>query len=365
MKTTTHIKQPDRENAQGLVEFALILPVLLLIVLGLIETGRLIFIYSNVTNAAREAARYGSATGNSDNGIPRFMDCDEITNAAVRVGFLGSVQPGDVTITYDNGPGTASLGGCPPNNAAIQTGTRIVIEVESTFDTVVPGLLPFGNLQIGAENARTIIRSVNIDSALPPGAPTNTPTNTSTSTPTETNTPTATFTPSNTPTITLTPIYSYTPSLTPTITLTPTLTLTFTPTATSTLTPTATNTVACTASSGTTPARVGTTNGIQWDFLLLAGQAQDITSIVITFDAPNSSNRLTRIDLNGTNIYFSSGGLARGTRTITFNPAKKVNNFDGETANVLLFIFDDASVITISNIQVNFANSLCPAVTYP
>lgn len=236
MKTITRMKQPKRENAQGMVEFALILPVLLLIVLGLIETGRLIFIYSTVTNAAREAARYGSATGNSDNGIPRFMDCAEIINAAVRVGFANSIQPGDVTITYDNGPGTASLGGCPPDNAAIQTGSRILAEVESPFDTVIPGLLPYEDMALRAESARTIIRAVSIDSALPPGAPTNTPTNTSTATPTETNTPTATFTPSNTPTITLTPIYSYTPSNTPTIT--PTLTATFTPTLT--LTPTET-----------------------------------------------------------------------------------------------------------------------------
>lgn len=97
----------------------------------------------------------------------------------------------------------------------------------------------------------------------------------------------------------------------------------------------------------------------------MAGEAQDITSIEITFNASNSSNRLKIIDLNGANIYFSSAGLTRGTRTITFNPSKKVNLFDGETANELVFTFDNAATITISSIQVNFANPLCPAVTYP
>lgn len=222
-----------------MVEFALILPVLLLIVLGLVETGRLMFIYSTVTNAAREAARYGSATGLSDNGIPRFMDCAEIIDAAVRVGFLGSVEPANVIVTYDNGPGTTSLGACPPSNAAVRTGTRIQVVVTSPFDTFIPGLLPYENLMIRGESARTIIRSVNIEPIGPTNTPTNTPTpsNTPTRTPTITLTPSDTPTPSNTPTITLTPIHSYTPSLTPTHTPT----LTNTPTAT----PTFTNTPQC------------------------------------------------------------------------------------------------------------------------
>ena len=49
--------------AQGIVEFALILPILLLLVLGIIEFGRLIFMYAIVTSSSREAVRYGAATG--------------------------------------------------------------------------------------------------------------------------------------------------------------------------------------------------------------------------------------------------------------------------------------------------------------
>lgn len=353
MKTTTHIKQPNRENAQGMVEFALILPVLLLIVLGLIETGRLIFIYSSVTNAAREAARYGSATGNSDNGIPRFMDCAEIIDAAVRVGFLGSVQPGDVTITYDNGPGTASLGGCPPNNAAIQTGTRILVEVESPFDTVIPGLLPFQDMALRAENARTIIRSVSIDSALPPNAPTNTPTNTRTSTPTETNTPTATFTPSNTPTITLTPIYSYTPSNTPTIT--PTFTATFTPTFT--LTPTETPLPCVVTHGGISEPNTSTTI---WTF-----SASNIPANTVLEEL-----RLTyRTVRNLLNIQFSvatafwSGTQSGGTDVI-FLRQSAVNDTLIKANNSVQFTFNQNNY-QLSKITAVFTANTCPSLTYP
>jgi len=44
-------------RGQALVEFALILPVLLLILIGTVDAGRLIFAYNAVSNAAREGGR--------------------------------------------------------------------------------------------------------------------------------------------------------------------------------------------------------------------------------------------------------------------------------------------------------------------
>jgi hypothetical protein len=49
---------------QGIVEFALVRPLLLVLMLGVIEFGRLLFFYSSTFTASREAARYGSAAGN-------------------------------------------------------------------------------------------------------------------------------------------------------------------------------------------------------------------------------------------------------------------------------------------------------------
>ena len=47
-------------RGQGLVEFALILPLLVLFVLIAIDFGRIYFSYVQISNAAREAANYGS-----------------------------------------------------------------------------------------------------------------------------------------------------------------------------------------------------------------------------------------------------------------------------------------------------------------
>ena len=48
----------NKGKGQGLVEFALILPILLMLLLGIVEGGRIIWAYVTVQNAAREATRY-------------------------------------------------------------------------------------------------------------------------------------------------------------------------------------------------------------------------------------------------------------------------------------------------------------------
>jgi len=55
------VKSLARDNrGQELVEYALTLPVLLLLVLGIMEFGWAIFAYNSVANAAREGARVGA-----------------------------------------------------------------------------------------------------------------------------------------------------------------------------------------------------------------------------------------------------------------------------------------------------------------
>jgi Flp pilus assembly protein TadG len=46
-------------RGQGLVEFALIFPVLVIVLVAVFDLGRLVFAYNGITNAAREATRTG------------------------------------------------------------------------------------------------------------------------------------------------------------------------------------------------------------------------------------------------------------------------------------------------------------------
>lgn len=53
------------EQGQAMVEMALVLPILILIVFGIIEFGRIFNAKLIVTNASREGARYASVNGNA------------------------------------------------------------------------------------------------------------------------------------------------------------------------------------------------------------------------------------------------------------------------------------------------------------
>ncbi len=168
-----------KTQGQAMVEFALILPILLLMVYGLMETGRLLFIYASTVTAARQAARYGAATGTSDNGMPYYQDCAGITTAANRLGIIHRFN--QIEISYDGGV-DANLARQPvsqppaPGNdtpdcgeyAAAQNGDRVMVTVQTRWEPITP-LLPFEGFDITSTSARTILASVPINvTALPP-----------------------------------------------------------------------------------------------------------------------------------------------------------------------------------------------------
>jgi hypothetical protein len=54
-------------RGQTLIEFALVLPIALLLILGFFDLGRAVFYYSSLTNAVREAARYAIVNASPTN----------------------------------------------------------------------------------------------------------------------------------------------------------------------------------------------------------------------------------------------------------------------------------------------------------
>lgn len=66
MKSPIHSSQ----KGQDLVEFALVFPLLIFMVVLILDLGRAVYYYSTLHNAAREAARYGVVH------IPAIYPCD-------------------------------------------------------------------------------------------------------------------------------------------------------------------------------------------------------------------------------------------------------------------------------------------------
>jgi hypothetical protein len=179
------------EGAQGMVEFALVLPLLLLVIFGIIELGRLLVIYSSVGTASREGARYASAAGEPTPGVPYYLDCAGIRAAAQRMGVLIGMQASDILISYDQGPDPASGGPpvvisttCPdPSDYAnnndymlaifnlqnqIRLGSRVVVDVSAQYTPLLP-LVNIPPLPMNSTTARTILKQVGIAGTPGPG----------------------------------------------------------------------------------------------------------------------------------------------------------------------------------------------------
>lgn len=151
-----------------MVEFAMVIPILLLLVFGIIEAGRLLFLYSAVLSSSREAARYGSAAGEMNGSLRYYADCDGIRNAAMRIGRFAGVSATDVSISYDHGPSSSGpFAICPlAPDQQIALADRVIVQVVSTWRPLLP-IVNFTPVPISAITRRTIIKDVEIEGTPP------------------------------------------------------------------------------------------------------------------------------------------------------------------------------------------------------
>ena len=100
------------EGGQSLVEFALVLPFMLVLIFALVDFGRAFHTWLVVTNTAREAARVGATQGSQAEINTRINDS------------LGVLDPAELTITLTNVQG--------PRGEAIE------VDLTYDFDFVTP-----------------------------------------------------------------------------------------------------------------------------------------------------------------------------------------------------------------------------------
>lgn len=97
--------RPQRWRAirgQALVEFALVFPILILMIFGIVDAGRLIYTYNTVANAARDGARVAivnqsaSTTGTCDTAstIASAIGC------AIESGLALGLTETDISVSY-------------------------------------------------------------------------------------------------------------------------------------------------------------------------------------------------------------------------------------------------------------------------
>lgn len=151
-------------RAQAIVEFAIALPVLLMLLIGIMEASRLVLMYTLVYNASRDAVRYASAWGLNNAGtLQKYQDCAGIRATAKDWGYFLNLQDSDIAIVYDTGPGTTSLGTCDGGGFnAVASGDRVTVTVSTTYAPMVT-LLPLQPRTITSESSRTILGIFELD----------------------------------------------------------------------------------------------------------------------------------------------------------------------------------------------------------
>ncbi|MGJ3238814.1 MAG: TadE/TadG family type IV pilus assembly protein [Anaerolineae bacterium] len=162
-------RKPHKEKSlgQALVEFSLILPVLLIVILGIIDFGRILLIFSNVSSSARDAARQATLVGNFTDAqmgnVPRYMACANIDTLAGN--FFGAARnsPDSVVnsidiLYFDTSGDTTPLATVEANLAALDPRDTTTLEVadfdcdladaRATNPDIAAGRLTTGDLMV-------------------------------------------------------------------------------------------------------------------------------------------------------------------------------------------------------------------------
>lgn len=116
-----------KSRGQSLVEFALVLPIFLVLFFMVMDFGTAIFTYNSLTNAAREGARLAIVNQDTDSIIARAkaqVSIAELNVPNVEVGFYQQASDGTPDISTP----------CP--DAAV--GCLAVVSFEATYRPLTP-----------------------------------------------------------------------------------------------------------------------------------------------------------------------------------------------------------------------------------
>jgi hypothetical protein len=160
-----------RGVGQALAEFALVIPIFLVLMVGVFEFGRAIYYIQVVNNAAREGARYAIVHGSRSDELkttgpmlggtshdPTGRDVVDIVDS-----YATGIDPTalDVMVCWNGQPPTPASAPCdnasgdygPGNN---DPGSTFHIQVSYTFQPVLSVLLPLPSFTLTGESTLVI-----------------------------------------------------------------------------------------------------------------------------------------------------------------------------------------------------------------
>jgi hypothetical protein len=120
------------DRGQSLVEFALVFPIAMLVLMAVFDVGRAVFVYNGLTNAAREGARLAAV--NQD----EVMIGQRVTSMTFGSGVTNLSDP-DFVRFHREGPNLATPTSnpvCPTGDIAV--GCVAIVNAESDWSAITP-----------------------------------------------------------------------------------------------------------------------------------------------------------------------------------------------------------------------------------
>lgn len=124
------VHRPHRAG-QSLVEFALVLPIFLLLLFGLIDIGRFVYTANALNQAAREGARYGSVAG----GVAGCAGGREACVRKITLSRLAGVPGATVTVGCQR---STAGSWTKPSASSCRTNDLLDVSVAADFQILTP-----------------------------------------------------------------------------------------------------------------------------------------------------------------------------------------------------------------------------------
>lgn len=124
----------EGDRGQSLVEFALVIPILLTLVLVAVDFGRIYFTTIQVANAAREAAAYGAQFPTDSTGMLSRANAER--NSQTQSGQQNTLTSSNVSAACKT-PGGSSIS-CSAASGGSGTGNTLTVSVNTPFTFLTP-----------------------------------------------------------------------------------------------------------------------------------------------------------------------------------------------------------------------------------
>jgi Flp pilus assembly protein TadG len=146
-----HHSRTNRSRGQVLVEFTMVIPLLLLMLFGIVDVGRVLWANDVAANAAREGARFASVGGDSP--LTNEVTKDDIKAHTLR--YLIAAGTGVVIeVCYSSVQYSNEKVGCSGDNdekgVTNTRGALVTVSVTTTVPILTGSLLGMGDFKVSS-----------------------------------------------------------------------------------------------------------------------------------------------------------------------------------------------------------------------